>query len=90
LFALAQLGSAQHVKLIVAHAQSDLKASEPALRTVLKRPNLPVASKLHLVNTLKELQTPEAAALLESLRASLGKGTEPQLVAALADAGNKT
>jgi HEAT repeat protein len=89
MLALAQLGNARHAELILKFATRDLQASEPALRTLLTRPNLHISSKLAVVNTVRSLQQPEAQALIASWRSALGKGIDPQLLAALSAQGKK-
>jgi hypothetical protein len=81
--ALAQLGNARHVELILKYAVQNLQASEPSLRIVLTRPNLHISSKLTVLKTIQGLAQPEAQAMLASWRSQLGKGTDPQLLAAL-------
>jgi hypothetical protein len=83
LLALAQLGNAKHVPVILAQAKKDLKASEPALRHLLARPNLHLSIKLQVVRAIQELATPDAAAVLAEWRSAFGKGTAPELLAAL-------
>jgi HEAT repeat protein len=89
LLAVAQLGTAKHVALILKHAKADVKASEPALHTLLSRTNLHQTSKLQVVEAIRSLATPEAEAVLNQWRSSFGKGTDPRLLEALAVQGAK-
>lgn len=87
--ALAQLGNARHVELILKYAVQNLQTSEPSLRILLTRPNLHISSKLTVLKTIQGLAQPEAQAMIASWRAQLGKGTDPQLLAALRAPGQK-
>lgn len=89
LTALAQLATAKQLPVILARAKLDLKASEPALKTLLSRSNLAIASKLNVVQTVRSFATPQADALLVQWRADFAKGTDPRLVAALGADGAK-
>jgi hypothetical protein len=90
MLALAQLGNARHVELILKYAVKDLPGSEPSLRALLMRPNLHVSSKVGVVKAIQGLASPEAQALITSWRTLLGKGTDPLLVAALQARGQKS
>jgi HEAT repeat protein len=90
LLALAQLGNGKHVNVILEHAKKNVKASEPALRTLLARTNLPVASKVLVVKAIRALANAEAEEVLAGWRSSFGKGTSPELLAALAPKGGKS
>jgi hypothetical protein len=88
MLALAQLGNARHVELILKFATKDLRASEPALRTLLTRPNLHISSKLAVVKAVQGL--PEARPLLAQWRGAMAKGSDPRLLAALDAQGPKS
>lgn len=83
MLALAQLGNARHVELILKFATKDVRASEASLRTLLTRPNLHISAKLEIVQTIRGLAGPDAEAVIASWRGALGKGADPRLLAAL-------
>ena len=72
---LAHLSTSKQVDNILMHARSDLKAAEPALWILLARPNLPVVTKLKVIELVNGHDAEQEAAVLragwqEKLKAS--------------------
>jgi HEAT repeat protein len=82
---LAQLANNKQVDGILARAKSDLKGSEPALWLLLARTNLPVVSKLKVIQFVQAHDSEqEAAQLLALWREKAKSQGDARLASALA------